>query len=164
MVRVHLPMDPDGRKRGFGFVTMASADAAKGAIDALRGADIRGRRLVVNLAHPKGERPAGESGGYAGGGGGYAGGGGGGYAGGGGGYRPSPGGYAGGGGGGYAGGGGGGGFPPAAPPPVGRKTFDERRRKSHDGEGPPANAPGAAGGKRQGNKDWSRNRDDDYED
>lgn len=82
VVRVHLPMDPDGRKRGFGFVTMASADAAKGAIEALKGADIRGRRLVVNLAHPKGERPAGgdrPGGGYAGGGGGgYAGGGGGG--------------------------------------------------------------------------------------
>src|SRR5215831_14918470 len=58
VVRVHLPMDADGRKRGFGFVTMASAEAAKGAIEALRGADIRGRRLVVNLAHPKGERPA----------------------------------------------------------------------------------------------------------
>src|SRR6185503_6719620 len=58
VVRVHLPMDADGRKRGFGFVTMVSAEAAKGAIDALKGADIRGRRLVVNLAHPKGERPA----------------------------------------------------------------------------------------------------------
>ena len=100
VVRVHLPMDPDGRKRGFGFVTMASADAAKGAIEALKGADIRGRRLVVNLAHPKGERPAGgdrPGGGYAGGGGG------GGYAGGGG----------GGGGGGFSGGGGGGGSPAA---------------------------------------------------
>ena len=53
-----LPMDPDGRKRGFGFVTMASPEAAKAAADALRQADIRGRRLVVNLAHPKGERPA----------------------------------------------------------------------------------------------------------
>jgi RNA recognition motif-containing protein len=58
VVRVHLPMDADGRKRGFGFVTMASADAAKSAADALRQADLRGRRLVVNLAHPKGERPA----------------------------------------------------------------------------------------------------------
>ncbi|HVK68664.1 MAG TPA: hypothetical protein VM694_29595, partial [Polyangium sp.] len=95
VVRVHLPMDADGRKRGFGFVTMASAEAAKGAIEALRGVDVRGRRLVVNLAHPKGERPAGAErpggGGYAGGGGGYGGGGGG--------------------GGGYAGGGGGGGGP-----------------------------------------------------
>jgi hypothetical protein len=159
VVRVHLPMDPDGRKRGFGFVTMASADAAKGAIEALRGADIRGRRLVVNLAHPKGERPAGggpggyQGGGYqgGGGGGGYQGGGGGGYQGGGGGFP----------------GGGGGGFPPPAPPPAGRKTFDDRRRKSHDNEGPPpgAGAGGAGGvGKRPGNKDWSRNRDDDYDD
>lgn len=57
VVRVHLPMDADGRKRGFGFVTMASAEAAKTAADALRAADLRGRRLVVNLAHPKGERP-----------------------------------------------------------------------------------------------------------
>jgi nucleolin len=57
VVRVHLPMDADGRKRGFGFVTLASAEAAKAAADALRTADIRNRRLVVNLAHPKGERP-----------------------------------------------------------------------------------------------------------
>ena len=58
VVRVHLPMDADGRKRGFGFVTMASAESAKTAADALRSADLRARRLVVNLAHPKGERPA----------------------------------------------------------------------------------------------------------
>jgi nucleolin len=57
VVRVHLPMDADGRKRGFGFVTMASSEVAKTAADALRSADLRGRRLVVNLAHPKGERP-----------------------------------------------------------------------------------------------------------
>ena len=31
VVRVHLPIDPDGRKRGFGFVTMASAETAKAA-------------------------------------------------------------------------------------------------------------------------------------
>jgi RNA recognition motif-containing protein len=57
VVRVHLPTDADGRKRGFGFVTMASAEVAKTAADALRTADLRGRRLVVNLAHPKGDRP-----------------------------------------------------------------------------------------------------------
>jgi hypothetical protein len=160
VVRVHLPTDPDGRKRGFGFVTMASADAAKVAIDALRGVDVRGRRLVVNLAHPKGERPPREErpGGYSGGGGGYAGGGGGGYAGGGGG-----GGYAGGGGGGgYAGGGGGGGGGAGggSPPPQQRKTFDERRRRGgHDGEGP----PGAGGGAGRRNKQWDRGRDDDWD-
>src|SRR5580692_7956665 len=77
VVRVHLPTDPDGRKRGFGFVSMASVESAKTASDALRNADIRGRKLVVNLAHPKGERPARPDGGGYGGGGGYAGGGGG---------------------------------------------------------------------------------------
>ena len=155
VARVHLPMDPDGRKRGFGFVTMASAEAARGAIEALRGADIRGRRLVVNLAHPKGERPAGEErrGGFAGGG--YAGGGG----------FPGGGFPGGGGGGGFPGGGGGGGggsgFGPPAPPAAGRKTFDDRRRRNHDGEGPPAGGAGAPGaGKRAGNKNWTRDRDD----
>src|SRR5258708_8683013 len=59
VVRVHLPMDADGRKRGFGFVTMASSEVAKTAADALRTAELRQRRLIVNLAHPKGERPAG---------------------------------------------------------------------------------------------------------
>jgi hypothetical protein len=155
VVRVHLPMDPDGRKRGFGFVTMASADAARGAIDALKGADIRGRRLVVNLAHPKGERPAREErssgGGYAGGGAGFGGGGGGGGGGYSGGYVGGPSGPPGGGGGGY-------GAPP--PPPPARKTFDERRRRGgHDGEG----APGAPAGGRRNNKNWDRNRDDDDE-
>ena len=130
VVRIHLPTDPDGRKRGFGFVTLASAESANAAIEALKGADLRGRPLHINIAHPKGERPAGGApggrefapgggggGGYAGGGGGgggYRGGGGGGYAGGGGGGGGFPagggGGYrGGGGGGGYAGGGGGGG-------------------------------------------------------
>jgi len=73
VVRVHLPMDPDGRKRGFGFVTMASPEAAKSAADALRSAYIRGRRLIVNLAHPKGERPPRVDGAVGGGGGGFGG-------------------------------------------------------------------------------------------
>jgi RNA recognition motif-containing protein len=58
IARVNLPMDPDGRKRGFGFVTMETPEAARAAMEALRGADLRGRRLVINIAHPKGERPA----------------------------------------------------------------------------------------------------------
>jgi nucleolin len=144
VVRVHLPMDPDGRKRGFGFVTMASSETAKTASEQLKTVDMRGRRLVVNIAHPKGERPAG--GGYAGGGGG-----GGGYAGGGGGYS-------GGGGGGYSGGGGGG-FPPPPPGfgpnalPASRKTFDSDRRRKGGGPGeggeggPPKKKSG--GGKRE---------------
>ena len=133
VVRVHLPMDADGRKRGFGFVTMASAEVAKVAADALKQADLRSRRLVVNLAHPKGDRPAPrEGGGYAGGGGGggYAGGGGGGGYGGSPGFPPA-----------FGGGGGGGGGPSAgagASGPSHRKTFDERKRKhaGEDGGGP----------------------------
>ncbi|WP_438009773.1 hypothetical protein WME89_14495 [Sorangium sp. So ce321] len=163
VVRVHLPMDPDGRKRGFGFVTMASAEAARAAIDGLRGADVRGRRLVVNLAHPKGERPAREErpGGF--GGGGFAGGGGG-FAGGGGGFGGGGGGFAGGGGG---FGGGGGGTGGGAPPPPARKTFDDRRRRgAHDGDGPPGAGGGAGGaGRRSNNKKWDTGRTgDDWDD
>ncbi|MCS6899953.1 MAG: hypothetical protein RMJ98_06215 [Myxococcales bacterium] len=55
--RVSLPIDESGRRRGFGFVTMATADGANAAIDALRGADLRGRPLFVNLAHPRDTRP-----------------------------------------------------------------------------------------------------------
>lgn len=57
IARVHLPVDPDGRRRGFGFVTIGTADAAKGAIELLKQAELRGRRLIINLAHPKGSAP-----------------------------------------------------------------------------------------------------------
>ncbi|EYF02058.1 Hypothetical protein CAP_7537 [Chondromyces apiculatus DSM 436] len=165
VVRVHLPMDPDGRKRGFGFVTMASAEAARGAIDGLRGADIRGRRLVVNLAHPKGERPPREErpGGFQGGG--YQGGGyqGGGYQGGGG--EERPGGFQGGG---YAPSFGGGPPPQQSAPP--RKGFEEKRRRNFD-DGPPG-AGGAGGGGRKGRsgggnaQQWDRRgtTEDDWDD
>ena len=87
-----------GRSRGFAFVEMS--DGAEAAIQALHDTEYQGRRLTVNEARPREERPRG-----GGGGGGYGGGGGGGYGGGGGGGR---GGYGGGGGGrgGYGGGGG----------------------------------------------------------
>lgn len=39
-----------GRSRGFGFVEMATADAARAAIDALNGQDVDGRPLTVNEA------------------------------------------------------------------------------------------------------------------
>jgi nucleolin len=57
-VRIHLPIGPDGRLRGFGFVTCASSDAAAQSLNTLRSLDVRGRRLMVNIAHPRGERPA----------------------------------------------------------------------------------------------------------
>ena len=66
VARIHLPSGPDGRLRGFGFVTLGSAEAANSAIVSLRNADVRGRRLMVNIAHPRGERPAGGGGGFGG--------------------------------------------------------------------------------------------------
>jgi len=39
-----------GRSRGFGFVEMATADAAQAAIDALDGHSVDGRQLTVNVA------------------------------------------------------------------------------------------------------------------
>jgi RNA recognition motif-containing protein len=96
-----------GRPRGFGFVEMPSADAAR-AIQSLNGQNMGGRPLRVNEAQER-ERGGGGGGGSRGGfggGGGSRGGGGGGYGGGGGGYGGGGGGSRGGGGG-YGGGGGG---------------------------------------------------------
>ncbi|NND84653.1 MAG: RNA-binding protein [Acidimicrobiia bacterium] len=42
-----------GRSRGFGFVEMSSADAAKNAIEELDGAELDGRRVNVNEARPR---------------------------------------------------------------------------------------------------------------
>src|SRR5437016_1845743 len=64
-----------GRPRGFGFVEMARADAAR-AIQSLNGQDMGGRPLKVNEAQDK--PPSRGGGGGGGGGGGYGGGGGGG--------------------------------------------------------------------------------------
>ena len=72
-----------GRPRGFGFITMSSADEAQKAIEGMNGKDVDGRALTVNIAKPREERPGGGGGGGRGGrersgGGGYGGGGGGG--------------------------------------------------------------------------------------
>ncbi len=70
-----------GRSRGFGFVEMPDADAARRAIEEVNGRDMNGRALTVNEARPRQERGGGGGGGYGGGrggGGGYGGGGGGG--------------------------------------------------------------------------------------
>jgi RNA recognition motif-containing protein len=69
-----------GRSRGFGFVEMATEEAAQAAIDKFNETDLDGRRIAVNEARP----PASGGGrGFGGGGGGYGGGGGGGRGGGG---------------------------------------------------------------------------------
>jgi len=90
-----------GRSRGFGFVTYASPGEADAAIQGLHEQELDGRRIKVNLANARGDKPSYGGGGGGGGGGGYRGGGGGGY---------DQGGYGGSGGGGYQQGGGGGGY------------------------------------------------------
>lgn len=149
VVRVIMPSDPDGRKRGFAFAYMASQDAARGAIDLLKGAEVRGRRLVVNHAHDRPPREGGFSGpsssgprsDYGGGprsdfGGGPPRE-----------FSPPPREFG----------------PPAPPggnsprgggaPPQGRKTFDERRKKSFDDGG------GGGGKGRRNKNDWSSKDD-----
>lgn len=42
-----------GRSKGFGFVTMSSAEEVKKAIEMFNGKDFQGRNLVVNEARPK---------------------------------------------------------------------------------------------------------------
>lgn len=69
-----------GRSRGFGFVEMASEDAANNAIAQFNGQEYDGRNMVVNEARPREEGGGGGRGGRGGGGGGrggYGGGGGG---------------------------------------------------------------------------------------
>jgi cold-inducible RNA-binding protein len=77
VLETNLMMDrATGRPRGFGFVTMGSAEEAQKAIDAMNGKDLGGRALTVNVAKPREERPGGGGGGgggrreYGGGGGG----------------------------------------------------------------------------------------------
>ncbi len=103
-----------GRSRGFAFVTMTDASQAQSAIQAINGASMEGRALVVNEAREQSRPPRGPGGGGGGfgggGGGGFGGGGGGGFGGsrGSGGPRRD-------GGGGWGGGGGSDGAPPRRP-------------------------------------------------
>lgn len=55
--RIHLPLDPEGRFRGFGFVVLADAAAANQATANLQQAAIRGRSLSVSVARAKGAQP-----------------------------------------------------------------------------------------------------------
>lgn len=56
VVRVNLPIDPQGRPRGFGFVVLGSVEAVQAAVDAMRDAELKGRRISVSVAHARGER------------------------------------------------------------------------------------------------------------
>jgi len=59
-----------GRSRGFAFVEMPDAEQAKAAIEQVNLAEIAGRRVTVNEARPKEDRPRRGGGGGGGGGGG----------------------------------------------------------------------------------------------
>jgi RNA recognition motif-containing protein len=68
-----------GEPRGFAFVEMPDKNAATAAISGLNGQDLNGRKLNINEARPKTDRPdrggggggrGGDRGGYRGGGGG----------------------------------------------------------------------------------------------
>jgi RNA recognition motif-containing protein len=60
VTETNLMMDrTTNRPRGFGFVTMSSAEEAQKAIDGLNGKDVDGRALTVNVARPREERSGG---------------------------------------------------------------------------------------------------------
>jgi RNA recognition motif-containing protein len=46
-----------GRSRGFGFVTMTNDEEADAAVAKFNGADMGGRKILVNEARPMAERP-----------------------------------------------------------------------------------------------------------
>jgi nucleolin len=62
ILKLHLPVDPDGRRRGFGFVSLRDSGAAREAVPKLRERMLRGRPLTVDVARPRGERPGGPGG------------------------------------------------------------------------------------------------------
>ena len=65
VVSAQVIMDRDaGRSKGFGFVEMEKDEEAQEAIKALDGSEVGGRNIIVNIARPKEDRPAG--GGYQG--------------------------------------------------------------------------------------------------
>ncbi|WP_295399555.1 RNA-binding protein [uncultured Thiocystis sp.] len=52
-----------GQSKGFGFVEMPNNAEAAAAIKALNETDMKGRKLTVNEARPRAERPRGGGGG-----------------------------------------------------------------------------------------------------
>lgn len=55
-----------GQPRGFGFVEMATREAAEAAIAEMNGKELHGRPLTVNVAKPRTDRPRTGGGGYRG--------------------------------------------------------------------------------------------------
>ncbi len=50
-----------GRSRGFAFVEMPNDSEARSAIQSLNGKDLKGRKINVNEARPKEDRPRGNN-------------------------------------------------------------------------------------------------------
>jgi len=58
VVSANVIIDRDtGRSKGFGFVEMTTVEEAKEAIAKLNDSEIEGRKIVVNVARPREERP-----------------------------------------------------------------------------------------------------------
>lgn len=57
VVTAQVVMDRQtGRSRGFGFVEMSTDEEADAAVQNLNGADVEGRKIVVNVARPREDR------------------------------------------------------------------------------------------------------------
>ena len=55
---VNLMLDKmSGRSRGFAFVEFATAEEAQKAIEQFHDQDFQGRKITVNIARPREERP-----------------------------------------------------------------------------------------------------------
>ena len=55
---INLMLDKmTGRSRGFAFVEYSSAEEAQKAIDQFHDKDFQGRKITVNVARPREERP-----------------------------------------------------------------------------------------------------------
>ena len=64
VVSANVIIDRDtGRSKGFGFVEMTTSEEAQSAITKLNNFDVEGRKIVVNVARPREERPQGGFGG-----------------------------------------------------------------------------------------------------
>ena len=64
VIYANVIIDRDtGQSKGFGFVEMETSEEAQGAIAKLNDFEIEGRKIVVNVARPREERPQGNFGG-----------------------------------------------------------------------------------------------------
>jgi len=71
VISAKVILDRDtSRSRGFGFVEMSADDAAQSAIDALNGAEVKGRAINVSIAKERTDDRGGFRGNSGGGGGG----------------------------------------------------------------------------------------------